>query len=447
MKNIVSLQQRTELKLNPQLLLSIKLLNLPLTELRVYAEHAVDINPLLELKSQEPAYTGDGGSGYSSSNSYDDDDQDYEFRYSDYSYRRHQQVSLGDYLLEQLVYADLSAEEQQIGRLIIGSLDKKGYFREDIADLVVMFKCSAAQFRKVLETIKQFEPAGVATANMEECLCSQLDPLDEEYPLLKILITSHLQRLAKRDMVGVANDLGIDMEHLRKLVLEIGRLRPFPAQGFADNNQSQYIVPDVTIEQVGDGFQALLPEDWLIAVRSDYSELWSAATAADDKQAIAYLRDKKSQADQLLQAIAWRRRTIGLVADYIVKYQQGFFRNGYTHLRPMSLAQVADALSLHPATISRAISHKYFYTPQGVLPGKFFFHQSLPSVEGFVVSSTWVKYELKKLIDEENKKHPLSDRTLAQRLIDEQGVIISRRTVAKYREGMGIGNQSERRRC
>ncbi len=439
----LSLEQQNQLALNPRLLLGVKLLQLPLQQLLLYARQAAETNPLLEFDFAPPA-AQEGKTRFSP----DEEEQDEEYRYSSYSFDRYGQQTLAEYLEEQLLYSPLCPEEQQIGLLLIASLDSRGYFCEQMEPLARRLGFSAARGQQVLALLRQFDPPGVAAVDLADCLCRQLDANCADTPLLRRLICDHLADLAQGEpgRRRVLEALQCSQRQLAGLLQTLRTLSPIPAQGFATESATSYIVADWLVEPTPEGFRAVQPEEWQLYLRQDYQHLCQQAKEAADQQALHFLHQNKAQAEQLLQAVTWRKRTLGLVAAYITQEESDFFRHGLPRIKPLTLTTVADALSLHPATISRAISHKYLQTPQGLLAAKYFFHPALNDLQGCPVSTLLLKEQLKELITGEDPQHPYSDQALSQLLLSQSQLPLARRTVAKYRQEAGLPPAAARRK-
>ena len=366
--------------------------------------------------------------------------------------------SLQDHLMWQLQMSDFSEVERRFAELVIGNLDDRGYLdlegveRPDgtrtpdltVADLAEEAGLDADEVPYVLELIQRFDPPGVASRNLRECLEIQASiagykPGDTIYEIIR----NHIADLEKRNYQGIAKAMKLPLEELYDLVREIQTFESTPARNFIDHDErSMAITPDVYVTKEGDGYR-ILDNDRGVQRLHINEELTRKLLA--DPQAKEFIGEKLRNAQWLIRAIEQRRKTIIRVSECIVEKQKEFFELGVAYLKPMILRDVADALGMHESTISRVTTSKYMHTPQGLFELKYFFNSSIRRVAEDDIASESVKQAIKKMIDEEPKARPLSDQTIVERLAKEQGIKIARRTVAKYREMLGILASSRRK--
>jgi len=366
--------------------------------------------------------------------------------------------SLQDHLMWQLQMSDFSEVERRFAELVIGNLDDRGYLdlegveRPDgtrtpdltVADLAEEAGLDADEVPYVLELIQRFDPPGVASRNLRECLEIQASiagykPGDTIYEIIR----NHIGDLEKRNYQGIAKAMKLPLEELYDLVREIQTFESTPARNFIDHDErSMAITPDVYVTKEGDGYR-ILDNDRGVQRLHINEELTRKLLA--DPQAKEFIGEKLRNAQWLIRAIEQRRKTIIRVSECIVEKQKEFFELGVAYLKPMILRDVADALGMHESTISRVTTSKYMHTPQGLFELKYFFNSSIRRVAEDDIASESVKQAIKKMIDEEPKARPLSDQTIVERLAKEQGIKIARRTVAKYREMLGILASSRRK--
>jgi RNA polymerase sigma-54 factor len=366
--------------------------------------------------------------------------------------------SLQDHLMWQLQMSDFSEVERRFAELVIGNLDDRGYLdlegveRPDgtrtpdltVADLAEEAGLDPDEVPYVLELIQRFDPPGVASRNLRECLEIQAsiagyNPGDTIFEIIR----NHIGDLEKRNYQGIAKAMKLPLEELYDLVREIQTFESTPARNFIDHDErSMAITPDVYVTKEGDGYR-ILDNDRGVQRLHINEELTRKLLA--DPQAKEFIGEKLRNAQWLIRAIEQRRKTIIRVSECIVEKQREFFELGVAYLKPMILRDVADALGMHESTISRVTTSKYMHTPQGLFELKYFFNSSIRRVAEDDIASESVKQAIKKMIDEEPKSRPLSDQTIVERLAKEQGIKIARRTVAKYREMLGILASSRRK--
>ena len=353
--------------------------------------------------------------------------------------------SLHEYLNNQLDLVITDPVERLIGRNLIDSIDDAGYLAEPLADMALRLGLSEARLEQILAVIQTFEPTGVGARDIAECLTIQLRDKNRFDPAMAALV-AHLPLLARRDLNALRRICGVDDEDLAEMIAEIRELDPKPGRGFGSST-SETVIPDVIIRAAPDG-------SWLIDLNSDtlprvlvnqtYHARVSKALRSDTDR--AFIADCLQTANWLTRSLEQRARTILKVASEIVRQQDAFFAYGVEHLRPLNLKTVADAISMHESTVSRVTSNKYLISPRGLFEMKYFFTASIASTGyGEAHSAEAVRYRIKSMIDGEGGKDVLSDDAIVVKL-REQGIDIARRTVAKYREALGIGSSMERRR-
>ncbi|MBI2068333.1 MAG: RNA polymerase factor sigma-54 [Deltaproteobacteria bacterium] len=353
--------------------------------------------------------------------------------------------NLQDHLLWQLHLSDMSHEEALIAEEIISNINDDGYFQGNTAEMAKSNNCSEEQVQFILKMVQEFDPTGVGARDLVECLLLQIRPFEKDHTLLKTLIEHHLTNLEKRNYHLIAKELNISMDRLRELAHIVGTLEPKPGRPFGGETPN-YIIPDVFVEKVGTEYVVLLNDDGLpkLQVSSFYRNALmqnSMPTAAKE-----YVQDKLRSAMWLIRSIHQRQRTLYKVTQAIVKFQKDFFEKGISHLKPMILRDIADEIQMHESTVSRVTTSKYVQTPRGLFELKFFFNSRVSKSSGDGITSEAVKLSIKHLIERENGGTPLSDQQIAA-LLKDQDIHISRRTVAKYREAMGIDTSSRRRQA
>jgi len=352
-------------------------------------------------------------------------------------------VSLADHLEEQLRYASEDAAVRRIGAQIIGNLDEDGYLRAELEEIAQRCGATAEEVARVLELVQGFDPPGVAARSIQECLLLQLkrDPLPD--PVSVEIIEAYFDDLSRRRYQDIARAMKLPVDRIMESVEEIMRLEPKPGRRFGGND-SRYIVPDVFVYKLGNDYTIVLNEDGIprLRVNSLYRSLLRGAGSGDEAK--QYVEQKLRSALWLIKSVDQRQRTLRKVTQSIVKFQREFLDRGLPHLRPLSLRDVGEDIGMHESTISRVTTNKYVETPQGLFELKFFFHSGIASGDGEMVSSVSVKKMIQDILAAEDPAKPQSDQEVAQAL-QKRGLTIARRTVAKYREELGILPSHQRR--
>ncbi|HEV7730955.1 MAG TPA: RNA polymerase factor sigma-54 [Candidatus Binatia bacterium] len=352
---------------------------------------------------------------------------------------------LPDHLMWQLRLSDLPEADKEIGALIIGSLDKDGYLTlsvEEIAFLANVWP-DTSMVDRVLRRIQDCDPPGVAARDLAECLLIQLRQLglaDDALP--SRIVRDHLVMLESRRFDRLARELGCTIEQVAEATKIVSVLEPKPGRDFSEG-ETRYVTPDVYVQKVGDEYVVTLNEDGLprLRVSSFYRQMLGGNGSPEAR---GYIQEKMRAAAWLIKSIHQRQRTLYMVTSSIVKFQMDFLDRGVAHLRPLVLKDVANDIGMHESTVSRATAGKYVHTPQGTFELKYFFTSSLRSGHGEEVSAESVKEKIRTIIAKEDARKPLSDQYIAELLAKEQ-IDIARRTVAKYRELMGILPSSKRK--
>ena len=349
--------------------------------------------------------------------------------------------SLYDHLLWQLNMSDLTEERKAIGTLILGNMDSGGYVKEPpTSELAAEAEVSIDEIETVLEKIQDFDPVGVGARSLAECMFIQAVHYGEDDDLVVKMIKSHLINLEKKNYQAIAKDLKVPLEEVYEGAKVIMEFDPRPGRQYS-SDEPRYITPDVYVHKVGDKYFVVPNDDGLPKLK--ISNFYRAAIG-DSKNAKEYIQDKLRSAQWLIRSIQQRQRTIIKVTESIIKFQHEFFDKGIAHLKPLILRDVAEDIGMHESTISRVTTAKYVHTPQGIYELKFFFNSGISRTNGDDLASSAVKSKIKKLIGVEDPKKPLSDQKIVEAL-KTTGIDIARRTVAKYREQMGILSSSKRK--
>jgi RNA polymerase sigma-54 factor len=349
--------------------------------------------------------------------------------------------SLTDHLDEQLRFTVEDPLVRRIGTEIIGNLDEDGYLRAELSEIAERCETTVDQVEKVLMLIQAFDPPGVAARSIQECLLIQLKVDPNPDPVSVEIVEEHFDELTRRRYPDIARSLKLPLDRVMESVEEIMGLEPKPGRRFGGAD-SRYIVPDVVVHKMGGEYVVVLNEDGIPRLR--VNALYRSLLRNSGDEARAYVEQKLRSAVWLIKSVDQRQRTLRKVTQSIVKFQRDFLDKGLPCLRPLSLRDVGEDIGMHESTISRVTTNKYVETPQGLFELKFFFHSGIASGDGEMVSSVSVKKMIQDLLANEDPAKPLSDQEVAQ-ILKGRGLTIARRTVAKYREELGILPSHQRR--
>ncbi len=352
--------------------------------------------------------------------------------------------NLTDHLLWQLGVAETSGLERALAEVIIGNLDEVGYLRDtSVEEIAEQEGESEEDVEESLLLVQEFDPAGVGARDLAECLLIQAR---RSYPgdlLLRQVISEHLSDLERKNYSGIARSVGASKREVMDAHRRIMTLDPKPGRQFVDQ-ETTYITPDIYIVKQGEAWVPVLNEDGLPRLR--VSEYYRRALRSTDEQgARTYVQERLRSAWWLIRSIHQRQKTILRVTESIIRFQHGFFERGIDYLKPLVLREVADDIGMHESTISRVTTNKYVHTPRGIFELKFFFNSSIRKSHGDDVAAEAVKQRIKKIIGHEDRARPFSDQKLVEILSNEFNIEIARRTVAKYREMLGILSSSKRK--
>jgi len=351
--------------------------------------------------------------------------------------------SLASRLLTQLRIAAKDEKTYQVGEAIVGDIDARGFFTGSLEEIATAFGIPVEDAERTLYLIQRFEPTGIGARDVVECLLLQIRV---EYPgeeQLRILVEEHLFDLERRQIPKIAKAMNVTPERVEELKDLMATLNPWPGHEYA-TEAPQYVTPDVIVEKIDEKFVVYLSDEHVpdLRISSHYKDLVRSGTMErKDKQ---YLRDKVESAKWLIRNIEQRQQTILRIASAIVEFQEDFLDKGIEFIRPLTLQEIADKVGVHEATVSRTTRGKYMQTPQGLFELKFFFSPGLRRDSGEAQSSKSVQSLIKKIVDEEDKRKPLSDQKIVD-LLKSQGLNIARRTITKYREGLGIPSTTLRK--
>jgi RNA polymerase sigma-54 factor len=480
----VALEQKLHLKLSQKLIMTpslqqaIKLLQLSKLELQEVLNQELLENPLLEetaeeAKAEEPETdTTDQKTEAEEQkkqeeakekekDSFDEIDYDAYFQdYIEYGYNprmseEHEEFpientltrppNLTDHLTWQLSMSDSSPTVKEIGAFIIGNIDEDGYLRASNEEIAASGGYLPEDVEKAVRAVQALDPIGVGARDLRECLLLQLDFLEIDEPLVEVIIRDHWEMFMQRHFVQLAKTLAIDMKTLEGLVEIIKHLDPKPGRKYS-SERAIYVEPDVYVQKVGDEYVIVLNEDGMpkLRINSSYRSMLNSMDSKSDGETVNYIKDKIRSAVWLIKSLDQRQRTIYKVAESIVKHQREFLEKGIDYLRPLVLRDVADDIQMHESTVSRVVSNKYMHTPRGLFLMKYFFHSGIDSDTGEDISSLTVKKKIQSFIEAEDPRKPLSDSKI-MKILNDEGINIARRTVAKYRDELNIPSSTDRK--
>ena len=474
MKMEASLQMQQTMKLAPQIIQSIEILQLPTIALIEHIQQELEENPVLEevIEPEVDKTAQDDDELTSQDNQKNEDaeldrlsqiDEEWRDYFSDtYSkkkssdgeFDKKQQaientaakpMSLHDYLIEQLSLTTLSDEDEELCEYIIYNIDKNGYLRRSLDEIAESYenKIDHDNVKEALYVIQTMEPAGVGARDLKECLLLQLDKKDEHYDLAKKLISNYLEDIEAKRYPHIASKTKYDLNTVKEVINFICTLNPKPGLLF-DTEIVPHVIPEVRIELIDGKYEIILLNNNVpqIYINDFYSKTLTKKEA--EPETYGYVQKKINSARWLIDALEQRRNTMYKVASEIVRLQKEFLDKGVFYLKTLKMQEVADAIGMHVSTVSRAISHKYAQTPQGTYELKFFFTGGFKTVDGSMESWETMRQKLADIIANEDKKKPLSDEDIMKNL-KNCGIDIARRTITKYRRIMKIPSSRRRR--
>jgi RNA polymerase sigma-54 factor len=345
-------------------------------------------------------------------------------------------TSLQETLLEQVRLSELSDSQRQIAEMIIGNIDDRGYLRATVDELSFSTNIPKEHIEAVLKVIQSFHPPGVACRDLRECLMLQLQRSEKTETLEYKIIDRYMDALGKRKLPEIARGLNVDIVDVQEAMARIALLEPNPGRDFVADNQ-QYVVPEIFVSKLGEEFVVSSNNDQVphLRISNHYKDIMSQAQSSQEVR--DWIRDKIRAGKFLIKSLHQRQETILNIAREIVKRQSEFMDKGVAFLRPMTMVQVAEVVGVHETTVSRAVSGKYIQTPQGVFEMKYFFTSGIKTASGEGMSNTSVKGMINEMVSKEDPSKPLSDEEIVKQLAIK-GVVIARRTVAKYRSELNI---------
>lgn len=350
--------------------------------------------------------------------------------------------TLAEHLLWQLRMESLSEKEQNLAELIIHNINDDGYLEADLQEMATQSKCELALLEDILGRIQVLDPIGCGSRDLGECLLIQARMAEERMPLLERLIKNHLDDLKRKDFEKIGKELGVSQNQVKDVSLILQNFHPRPGR-LVVSPETQYVVPDIYVKKVGDEFVVQVNDDGVPRLR--ISKLYRDMISQNNAEAKEFVKEKLRSALWLIKSINTRQSTIYNVAKAIVAQQQEFFKKGARYLKPMILKDVANEVGVHESTVSRVTTNKFMHTPIGLFELKYFFNSGIGGKNGGQeVSNEVLKFKIKELIEKENPRRPLSDQKISE-IFARDGLEVARRTVAKYREILGIESSAKRK--
>ncbi|MDB4474103.1 RNA polymerase factor sigma-54 [Opitutaceae bacterium] len=469
----LSQRQTQSLVLAPQLRHSLKILQVAALDLRAVIQEELQSNPTLEelpmegvsldRESAEPLSESEGSEDSSSANDEMDFSKEFEIltkldqdwkdhmanaggntprTSEDDEKRQHfldslvNEISLQEHLMSQAEMSDIDESTLEAMRFLIGSLDDRGFLTQTLSDIALQMALPLESVQNAGVLLQSFEPAGIGAKDLKECLLLQLVNKGRDESLAARIVRNHYELLVRRRIPDIARKTTAPIEEVQVAIAEIGKLDPAPGRKFAEDS-NRVVVPDVTIERDDDEWKITLNNDYIprLRISNTYKEM--IAKGSLNQQEREYIRERMRSGRFLMNSIEQRQQTIERITREIINAQEPFFEEGVAKLQPLTMTQIADTVGVHETTVSRAIANKYVRTPHGVFDLKFFFTPGYKADGGSAVSNTSVKEMINDLVALEDKSRPYSDQDLVKKL-QEKGLKIARRTVAKYREELGL---------
>lgn len=473
-KQTLNTSQVQTIKITPQLQQAIKLLQMSRLELETTVRKEMEENPALEealesstedLKEGELRDTKESDiEAHDDPRKADQDEFDWEkyvesasatdqtvTKYHKEEARNYENVisstkTLSDHLNWQLGLSGFSDEELHIVGKLLEYVEDDGYIKTPLDKISVEENIALKDLEENLVLVHEFDPPGVGARNLEECLLIQAKHLEEDTKDVVELIQNHLKDLEKRDYETIAKSMNLSVKYIEELCKVVFDMDPKPGNAFSSSSDVQYVTPDVFVTKVNGEYMINLNDEGVPRLKiSNFYRQAIRKGSLEKAEAKNYIKEKLTSAKFLIKSIEQRQKTISRVSTSIVRHQMDFFEKGKDHIKPMILRDIANDVGLHESTVSRVTSNKYMHTPRGVFELKYFFNSGVSSESGEFVASNSVKSQIKNIINNENPKKPYSDIKLME-MLQAKGINIARRTVAKYRESLGISTSRDRKR-
>lgn len=450
MTNSLLLTQKSQQKISPKSIQGLQVLSLPITELTDFLENAVLENPLIEQDDQHDEYenaspeiisTDFSGLGKKQKRAVLDASAKEEAILGNVP----ENETLHGFLRLQLSLCNFTKIKRAIGEEIIGNINDDGYFVGELQEIAYNCQQEFSACLEVLKKIQTFYPTGVGARSIEECLILQIDPNIPDYHTVIQLIHYDLEDLAEHRMTKLSKKYKLTKDKIQEVLDYIRTLNPRPGNKFYQKTTTNYIIPDVVVKKDTSHFNIYVNNKSEHGIRINENYLQMLNNQEIGRNEKDYIHDRYQEAKTLMKCLEMRNETLTHLAAFIFRAQHSFFEYGTNHLKPMMMQEAAEALGVHVSTISRAVQGKYIQTIWGIFPFKYFFTSPSTKQPGEDIPATCIKTKIQKIINSENSQSPLSDLEIMEKL-KEENICISRRTVAKYRQSMGIEGQSKRRR-
>ncbi len=457
---VLSQQMKMQQVLAPHLFQSLEILQMPLLDLQQMIKQELSENPTLEATQEQAdeqieieqgtkdverdefdnefeklaALGEEFDSFYENRQASGGSDAEEKYQYMMDSLS--ETTTLHDQLLEQLNLSSLNDYERKIAEIVLGNIDDDGYLQLDVEDLLALPNFPAETLDKILDTVHDFDPPGVGARDLRECLMLQLQRAGKVESQEYQLVVDHLDQLARHKYDEIARAMGLTIDRVKELAKAVAKLDPKPGRNFSEE-RIEYVTPEIIVEKKDGEYvitQNKKPYPKLF-INQKYLQMLKDPNTS--KEVKTYIREKITKSKQFIQSIDQRMSTIYRIAVEIVRIQRDFFDHGVSRLKPLNMKTVAELLEVHETTVSRATTGKYMQTPQGLLSMKYFFKPGIVTASGESISNESVKAALGEIVRDEDRKKPYSDAKLVK-LLEEQGMKIARRTVAKYRDQLRI---------
>jgi RNA polymerase sigma-54 factor len=434
--------------LSPQMQQSLHILQAPLMELRQLVTAELEANPTLEEEPRENSREAEDPElqktelvdqwteYYAQRATSEPWTADAQARRQHFFDSQTKPPTLQQHLLDQVSGSDLTIRQRGIALVVIGNVDEQGYLRATAAEIASQADCLEEEAEEVIEIVQGFEPPGVAARDLSECLLLQLRRSGRQYSLESRIVQHHLEELSRRKLPEIARQFHVSLKDVQDAAESISRLEPRPGRPFSAEDE-QTILPEVIVERDGDSYTVSLNDDEIPSLRIGDGYKDMLAQSSTDREVRDYLREKIRGGRFFIRCVQQRQHTLLNIAREIVERQRDFFDLGPAHLRPMTMSKVAQAVGVHETTVSRAVAGKYMTTPRGLFELKYFFTSGYTTDKGEAVSNESVRQAIAEIVRGEDSRHPLSDQDIVA-MLSERGLPIARRTVAKYREQLGI---------
>ena len=441
----ITIEQRQELVVTPELVQSLKILKYNSRELENFVNEQLQFNPVIE--QDKPSWEIQLQNSYTENYRSESGDQKYSDNH-DYSFENYASLdeTLDEHLTMQLEISTKSKVLLSIGEYLIESLDENGYLTVTLKSVAETFGVELEVVKKTLGLIQTFDPYGVGARNLAECLFLQLRQAGLLNSKYTELLKNHMDDFSANKLKKISKEMKLPLDEIQQMADVLRHLDPKPGKQYDNDREKQYIVPEIMVEETEGKYIAVFQDDSTpkLIVSSYYETV--LAEHREDPEVLKYVKSRIEAANRLISSIEKRKQTIKKVAEAIVEYQQAFFGKGEKYIKPLTLKMIAEKIDMHESTVSRTVTGKYLQCKAGVFELKYFFSAGIKTGSGDeAISSNSIKAYIKEMIRREDSKHPVSDQKLAD-MLNEEGISISRRTVTKYREGLGIPASHMRKR-